>query len=60
VLANNKLWIANSLGGVYSVDVTTGQPTLFTDLKSPVSEPPIVADKTLYILSDDGRINAFR
>jgi outer membrane protein assembly factor BamB len=60
VLANNKLWIASSLGGVYSVDVTTGQPTLFTDLKSPVSEPPIVADKTLYILSDDGRINAFR
>jgi outer membrane protein assembly factor BamB len=60
VLANNKLWIASSLGEVYSVDVTTGQPTLFTDLKSPVSEPPIVADKTLYILSDDGRINAFR
>ena len=60
VLANNKLWIASSLGAVYDVDVTTGQPTLFTDLKSPVSEPPIVADKTLYILSDDGRINAFR
>jgi len=60
VLANNKLWIASSIGGVYSVDVTTGQPTLFTDLKSPVSQPPIVANKTLYILSDDGKINAFR
>src|SRR6185503_10118472 len=41
VLANNKLWIASSLGQVYNVDVTTGQPTLFTDLKSPVSQPPI-------------------
>ncbi|HEY7807838.1 MAG TPA: PQQ-binding-like beta-propeller repeat protein [Croceibacterium sp.] len=60
VLANNKLWIASSIGGVYSVDVTTGQATLFTDLKSPVSQPPIVANKMLYILSDDGRINAFR
>jgi outer membrane protein assembly factor BamB len=60
VLANNKLWIANSLGQVYDVDVTNGQPTLFTTLKSGVSEPPIVADKTLYILSNDGRINAFR
>jgi outer membrane protein assembly factor BamB len=60
VLANNKLWVANSLGQVYTVDVTNGQPTLFTDLKSGVSQPPIVANKTLYILSDDGRINAFR
>jgi outer membrane protein assembly factor BamB len=60
VLANDKLWIANSLGQVYDVDVTNGQPTLFTTLKSGVSEPPIVADKTLYILSNDGRINAFR
>jgi outer membrane protein assembly factor BamB len=60
VLANNKLWVANSRGQVYQVDVTNGQPTLFTDLKSGVSEPPIVADKTLYILSNDGRINAFR
>lgn len=60
VLAGNKLWIASSIGGVYSVDVTTGKPTLFTELKSPVSQPPIVADKTLYILSDNGQINAFR
>lgn len=60
VLANNKLWIANSRGQVYDVDVTNGQPTLFTDLKSGVSQPPIVADKMLYILSDDGRISAFR
>jgi outer membrane protein assembly factor BamB len=60
VLANNKLWVASSLGQVYTVADTDGQPTLFTDLKSGVSQPPIVANKTLYILSDDGRINAFR
>ena len=60
VLANNKLWIANSLGQVYDVDVTNGTSTLFIDLKSPVMLPPIVANKTLYILSNDGKINAFR
>ena len=60
VLANNKLWIASSLGQVYYVDVTSGQPTLFTDLKSGISQPPVVAGKTLYILADDGRINAYR
>lgn len=60
VLANNKLWIANSKGEVYDVDVTNGAPTLFIDLKSPVMLPPIVANKTLYVLSNDGKINAFR
>lgn len=60
VLANNKLWIANTLGQIYSADVSTGTPTLFTDLKSPISLPPIVANQTLYILSNDGKINAFR
>jgi hypothetical protein len=33
---------------------------LFTDLKSGISQPPVVAGKTLYILADDGRINAYR
>jgi outer membrane protein assembly factor BamB len=60
VLANNKLWIVNSRGQVYDVDVTTGTPTLFTNLKSPISLPPIVANQTLYILTNDGKISAFR
>jgi outer membrane protein assembly factor BamB len=60
VLANNKLWIANSRGGVYSVDVTSGTPTEFTDMKAPISLPPIVANQTLYVLDDDGKITAFR
>jgi outer membrane protein assembly factor BamB len=60
VLANNKLWIANSLGQVYQVDVANGTPAEFTDMKAPISLPPIVANQTLYILSDDGKITAFR
>jgi outer membrane protein assembly factor BamB len=60
VLANNKLWIASSEGEVDQVDVTNGQATPFIDLKSPISLPPIVANQTLYILSNDGKINAFR
>ena len=42
------------------MDVTNGAPTLFIDLQSPVMLPPIVANKTLYVLSNDGKINAFR
>jgi hypothetical protein len=40
--------------------VATGQPTLFTELKSAVSLPPIVANQTLYILTNDGKIRAYR
>ncbi len=60
VLANNKLWIASSEGEVHSVDVMTGQNTLFTDLKKGVSLPPVVANNTLYILDDSGKITAWR
>ncbi|MGC1271805.1 MAG: PQQ-binding-like beta-propeller repeat protein, partial [Croceibacterium sp.] len=60
VLAGNRLWIASTQGEVQSVDVTTGTPTPFTKLGKPVSLAPIVANKTLYILDDSGRITAWR
>lgn len=60
VLANNRLWIASSEGEVLSASVTDGSTAPFTDLKQPVSLPPIVASGTLYILDDSGRITAWR
>jgi len=60
VLANNRLWIASSEGEVQSVDVMTGEAAPFTDLKAAVSLPPVVANNTLYILDDSGRITAWR
>ena len=43
-----------------TVDVMSGEDTLFTELKESVSLPPVVANQTLYILDDSGRITAFR
>jgi outer membrane protein assembly factor BamB len=60
VLAGNRLWIANSRGQVFTVDVLTGTPTPFMDLKKSISLGPIVANQTLYILDDSGTIHAFR
>ncbi len=60
VLANNRLWIASSRGVVQSVDAATGEVADFTELDSGVSQPPIVANGTLYILEDSGRITAWR
>src|SRR5688572_10746266 len=60
VLANNRLWVASSEGIVLSADVMTGETAEFADLDNPVSLPPIVANRTLYILDDSGRITAWR
>ncbi len=60
VLASGRLWIASSRGVVKSVDVMTGEATDFTELDDGVSLPPVVANNTLYILDDGGKIHAFR
>ena len=60
VLASNRLWIASSEGEVQSVDVMTGQAAPFTELNDSVSLAPVVANNTLYILDDGGRITAWR
>src|SRR5690606_15817484 len=60
VLASNKLWVASSRGALFALDVATGGATEYGDIGSPVSLPPVVADRVMYILDDSGRITAFR
>ena len=60
VLAGNRLWVANSRGLLMSVDVQTGIASMFRDIDNAVSLPPIVANRTLYVLDDDGTIHAYR
>ena len=60
ILAGNKLWVANSEGQIHRVSVEDGTATLFQTLKDPISQPPIVANNTLYVLDEGGTIHAFR
>jgi outer membrane protein assembly factor BamB len=60
VLAGNSLWVANSEGQIYRVSVEEGSASLFQTLKDPISQPPVVANGTLYILDEGGTIHAFR
>lgn len=60
VLAGGRLVVANSRGSVWSVSPDEGTATEVFDLKNNVSLAPIVANNTLYILDDSGRISAFR
>lgn len=60
VLAGNRLIVANSAGSVIEVDPTTGTPRGQLNIGTGVSLSPVVANSTLYILDDDGRLHAFR
>jgi outer membrane protein assembly factor BamB len=59
-LANNRLYVANSRGALFQIDVMTGEAREYADLGSSVSLPPIVAGQMLYVLDDSGKIHAFR
>ncbi|MDP3549433.1 MAG: PQQ-binding-like beta-propeller repeat protein [Novosphingobium sp.] len=60
ILAGNRLWVANSRGEVMTASVTDGTASRFTELGSGVTLAPVVANQTLYILDDGGKITAFR
>lgn len=60
VLAGDSLWTVNSEGDVWRASPAEGTASLFTRLKQPISLAPVVANSTLYVLDDSGRITAFR
>ncbi|MEP9357789.1 PQQ-binding-like beta-propeller repeat protein [Sphingomonas sp. KR3-1] len=60
VLAGGKLILANTHGEVAFVSPADGSVSSTIELKDPVSLEPVVANNTLYILDDKGRLTAFR
>ena len=60
VLAGNRLYFASSRGKLMSADVMNGDVMEMAEFGAGVSLAPVVANQTLYVLDDDGRITAFR
>lgn len=60
VLAGDRLLVANNLGQVLAVSPYTGDPLGQVDVDDPVSVAPVVANGTLYIQTDGGRLHAYR
>ncbi|HAX90748.1 MAG TPA: pyrrolo-quinoline quinone [Rhodospirillaceae bacterium] len=60
VLAGGRLWLTNSLGHLASFMPQTGQAAQSVDLGDSFYLPPVVADQTLYVLTDDGKLIALR
>ena len=60
VLAGNRLILASSEGSVVNVDPANGSFQSQTHLKAGVRFQPVVAGGTLFLLTDAGRLVAFR
>ncbi|GAB5489051.1 MAG: outer membrane protein assembly factor BamB [Parasphingorhabdus sp.] len=60
ILAGNRLIVASTEGDVVAVSPGEGSSSTMFELNNGVSLPPVVANNTLYILDDSGRISAFR
>ena len=60
VLAGGRLIVAGSNGALIYVDPTTGASRARSTIGAPISLSPVVANSTLYIFDDRGRLHAFR
>ena len=60
VLAGGRLIVAATSGALINVEPATGAIQTQTSIGEPVSLSPVVANSTLYVLDDSGRLHAFR
>jgi outer membrane protein assembly factor BamB len=59
VLAGGKLLLAGTTGQLLSLDPANGATLATQELDGPASVRPIIANGTVYVLTDSGRLQAF-
>jgi outer membrane protein assembly factor BamB len=60
VLAGGRLIVVSTEGTLINIDPTNGSFQTQTNIRSSVSQSPVVANQTLYLLDDEGRLHAWR
>lgn len=60
VMASGRLLLAGSNEQLLQVNAVDGEIVAQMDIGKPVSIPPVIAQGTLYLLSDDGTLMAYR
>jgi len=60
VLAGGRLILTNSLGEIVSASVEDGKLGTVIESKAPFTLPPVVANSTLYVLDQKGRLAAYK
>lgn len=60
VIGGGRLFLGNSEEEIYEIDATDGRVLNRYDTSDPVLISPLIAGRTLYVLSDNGELAAFR
>lgn len=60
VVAGGRLIVANSVGKMVDLSPVDGAEISTIDVGGPISIPPVVANNSLYVLTDDGDLYAYR
>jgi len=60
VLAGGRLIVVSSDGLLRQIDPASGALLAQTELGAPAAGDPVVANRTLYVVTEDGRLHAFR
>lgn len=60
VVAGGKLWLVNNLGDLWAVSPADGQVAQKIRLPGGSTLAPVIADNTLYVLTDGGNLVAYR
>ena len=60
MLAGGRLWVGSSEGILAYASTDDGKLTKFGKLEGAISLAPVVANQTLYVLDNSGRITAYR
>ena len=60
MLAGGRLILTNSEGQIASAAIDTGKLGTVIDAKAPFTLPPVVANNTLYVLDQKGRLSAYK
>lgn len=60
IIANGRLLLVNTIGQIAFAAVEDGKVQGTIDGKDSLTLPPVIANNTLYVLDDKGRISAYR
>jgi outer membrane protein assembly factor BamB len=60
ILVGGKLVLANSLGEVVAVTPETGEVAATADLDKPIFIPPVAANGSIYLVTDDAKLVVLR
>ena len=60
LLAGDRLLVASSLGELHAISPYSGKPLGVVDVGGPIFVPPIIAGRTIYLLTDGALLIAYR